>query len=92
MISQKKLDEKVKILKALKREYEDLETQIKNLEEELKSEMLSRGVTELKGEDWIITWTTIQSNRFNQSAFRSVHPDLFESFKSITESKRFLVK
>lgn len=92
MISQKKLDEKVKRLKALKRDHEDLETQIKNLEDELKSEMLDRGVSELKGEDWIVTWTTIQSNRFDQSAFRVVHPDLFESFKSITESKRFSVK
>lgn len=91
MYNSDELTDKVHLLKKLKRDAEDLESQIKNLENELKSEMEEKGVSELTGEDWKITWNYVNSNRFDQSAFKTIHPDLFESFKVATSSRRFLL-
>lgn len=92
MCSKKKLDEKVKKLKELIRKSEDLDIQIDNLKNELKEEMTTRGVTELKGDDWVVTWNTVSSNRLDQTLLKSCHPEIYESCKVVTESKRFIVK
>lgn len=92
MCSKKKLDEKVHLLKELMRQSDDLNTRIENLKNELKEEMTTRGVSELKGEDWIVDWSTVSSNRFDQTAFKLAHPELYEKFKKLSESRRFTVK
>lgn len=92
MMNIEELTEKVRLFKQLDREASDLNTRIENIKNELKEEMTARGVDELKGEDWVITWKTVESKRLDQSLFKSAHPDIFEKFTSISESKRFTVK
>lgn len=38
------------------------------------------------------TWKTQSTRRFNQSAFSAAHPDLFEQFRTTTESRVFRLK
>lgn len=92
MMNNVELTEKVRLLKQLDRKMSDLETRIENLKNELKEEMTSRGVDELKGEDWVITWKSVSSKRFDQSAFKALNPTMYEDYSKITESKRFVVK
>lgn len=92
MFSQKKLTERVHKLKELERQEQDLHTQIENLKNEIKREMENRGVDQLIGEDWQVSWTQVTTNRFNQSAFKKEHPHLFESFVAPSFSRRFTVK
>lgn len=91
MYTQKQLDEMVHKLKKLKRDAEDLATEISNIENALKEEMNERCEYNLSGDDWKITWNMVSSNRFNQSNFKSAHPDLYEQFKTLSESRRFVV-
>lgn len=91
-MTNKKLNEKVLMLKELEQQEADITAQIESLKDELKKEMTSREVNELTGDDWKITWNTIQSNRFDQSAFKSAHPELFKEFTILSESKRFILR
>lgn len=92
MTSKKKLTEKVHRLRELENQISILETEAENIKDELKSIMMKEGVDELTGDDWKVTWKKVLSSRFDQSNFKASHPDLFESFKVISESRRFNVK
>lgn len=92
MYTLEELNEKALRLKELKRKAEDLATTIENLEKELKAEMTERGTDELIGDDWKITWSRITSNRFNQSEFKAAHPNIYEEFMRVSESRRFTIK
>lgn len=91
MYKQKVLDSKVKELRKLRSQRDSLDEQIKAIEEDLKNHMTQAGVYELNGEDWKITWNLVSSNRFSHSNFKKAHPDLYEEFTSLSESRRFLL-
>lgn len=92
MCTMNKLTEKVHTLRQLESEVVAMNSRIEALKNEIKEELNRRGVSELVGDDWKVTWNSYSSSRFDQSAFRKAHPDLYESFKVISESKRFTVK
>ena len=54
--------------------------------------MDKRGVTELVGDDWKITWNFYGSSRFDQRGFKDDHPDLYEAYRHEYEARRFSVK
>lgn len=92
MCNNKKLAEKVHLLKQLEREQEGLEAKINNLKNEIKEELTKRGVNELEGEDWKVTWNPYTTTRFDQSKFKTAYPDLYEQFKISSESRKFVTK
>lgn len=81
----------VRELKRLRREREDLDNQIKSLEEEIKGIMDKTKTYEFSGDDWKVTWNMVSSTRFNQSLFKENNPDLFSKYQSVSESRRFLL-
>ena len=91
MYTPEELNAKVHTLRELKRQAEELSTQIKNIENELKAEMDARKEYELVGDDWKITWNMVGSNRFSQSEFKEAYPALFKEFTKLSESRRFLL-
>lgn len=92
MYNMEELTEKVHQLKELERQKDDIETKISILKEYIQEIMTAEGVTELVGDDWKVTWSTVESRRFDQSGFKASHPDLFEEFRVLSESRRFTVK
>ena len=91
MYTMKELNKKVHELKELKMTVEHLNEKIKDIENDIKAEMTERNEYELHGSDWKITWKEVSTNRFNQSNFKSAHPDLFEQFLVESSSRRFLL-
>lgn len=92
MNNMNKLTKKIHRIKELERMIEELSTESENLKNDVKSIMTEQKVDELSGDDWKVTWKMVSSNRFNQSVFKEAHPDLYESFKTLSESRRFIVK
>lgn len=92
MYNLEELTEKVHRLKELMRQAEDINTTIDNIKNDIKAHMEKNDLTELVGEDWKVTWKSIDSMRFDQKSFSSKHPELFESFKVSSSSRRFDVK
>ena len=57
----------------------------------IKAEMLDRNAEELQAGRFIIRWTSVVSNRFDSSAFKKVHGELYKAFCKATSSRRFSI-
>ena len=55
------------------------------------AKMLERNTEELTAGRFIIRWTSVVSNRFDSSAFKKVHGDLYKAFCKATSSRRFTI-
>ena len=61
------------------------------IKDSIKAEMQERNVEELAAGKYIIRWTSVISNRFDSTAFKKVHADLYKAFCKTTESRRFSI-
>lgn len=57
----------------------------------IKAEMLDRNTEELQAGRFIIRWAPVISNRFDSSAFKKVHGELYKAFCKATSSRRFSI-
>ena len=70
---------------------EEAKAEIEALRDSLKQEMLERGTEELECGQYILRYQTIVTNRFDNSAFKKLMPDVYKSFIRQSTSKRFTV-
>ena len=61
------------------------------IRDSIKEEMQRREATELVAGKFIVRWTSVTSNRFDSSAFKKIHGDLYKAFCKAVESRRFSV-
>ena len=61
------------------------------IRETIKAEMMERDTEELIAGQYIIRWTSVLSNRFDSTAFKKEHADLYKSFTKQVASKRFSI-
>ena len=61
------------------------------IKDTLKQELLERNTEELVAGKFILRWTSVTSNRFDSSAFKKVHGELYKAFCKAVESRRFSV-
>lgn len=59
------------------------------LEAEIKEYMIANALTELVGNEHKATYTEIISNRFDSTAFKRDHADLYEAYKKQSSTMRF---
>ncbi|HAH9630908.1 TPA: endonuclease [Escherichia coli] len=78
-------------LRYMKSRRKSLEEEIAISEEKLKMYMQEHSVLTLDGKP-LCTWKSQISNRFDQKLFQSVHPELFEKFKTTTTQRVFRMK
>ena len=57
----------------------------------IKTEMQNRNTEELQAGRFIIRWTSVVSNRFDSSAFKRVHGELYKAFCKAVQSRRFTI-
>jgi len=82
---------KVRSLKELEALISEAQAELDGIKDELKSEMQSRNTEELDVDVFKIRYKTVKSNRFDTTAFKSTHKDLYEQYIKQTESRRFTV-
>lgn len=70
---------------------EDAKAEIEAIRDSLKQEMLTRGTEELECGQYILRYQTIVTNRFDNSSFKKLMPDVYKSFIRQSTSKRFTV-
>lgn len=85
------LTSKVKELKELKMMAEELAAEITAIEDSIKAEMTARETDELITGEYKIRWKKVVSNRFDTTAFKKTHADLYEQYTKTTETRRFTV-
>lgn len=83
------LNSKARDYFALLEMIEELQAQAEAIKDEIKSVMVDRGVEELEGTGWRATWHNTITNRFDSSAFKKAHADLYTAFCKPTNGTRF---
>lgn len=61
------------------------------IRDSIKAEMMERNTEELEAGAFIIRWTSVLSNRFDTTAFKKAHGDLYKAFTKQSASRRFTV-
>jgi predicted phage-related endonuclease len=70
---------------------EEAKAEADAIKDELKQLMLNRGVEELEAGEHIIRYTSVISNRFDTTAFKKAHNEIYMAFTKQTTSRRFSI-
>lgn len=90
-MSANELTNKVRELKELKAMAEELAAEITSIEDAIKAEMTAKGTDEMVVDVFKIRWTRVTSSRFDTTAFKKTHADLYAQYTKQTESRRFSI-
>ncbi len=90
-MSRNELITKIEQLKEWEAILEEAQNEVESLRDCIKAQMLEEDTEELEVGAYIIRWTSILSNRFDSTAFKKEHADLYKSFTKQVSSKRFTI-
>ena len=90
-MSANEMTAKVRELKELKAMIDELSAEAATIEDEIKAEMTARNVNEMAVDVFKIRYTTVNGTRFDSSAFKKVHGDLYAQYSKQTTSRRFSI-
>ena len=90
-MGERALENRVKKLKALEEQKKELDAQISELQEEIKSDMEAKGTEEMQVGIFIIRFTSVLSNRFDTKGFKEKYADLYKEYTKQVASRRFTI-
>lgn len=90
-MSKNELTEKVRQLKELKAFADEVAAEITTIEDELKAEMNAQGVEEMMVDVFKLRYKTVTSSRFDTSAFKATHGELYAQYTKPTVFRRFTI-
>jgi len=64
---------------------------MESAKDELKAEMTARGVEEMTVSCFKLRYKEVKSSRFDSTAFKKTHADLYAQYSKETVSKRFSI-
>lgn len=91
ILSQSELTGKVRELKELKLMAAELEAEITTLEDAIKAEMTAQQTNELIVDVFKVRWTPVFSRRFDSTAFKATHAELYAQYSKPVETRRFSI-
>ena len=90
-MSKNEMTSKVRELKELKALQDELNAEIAAIEDEIKAEMTALNVEEMTVDVYKVRYKTVTSSRFDSTAFKATHADLYKQYTKQTTSRRFSV-
>lgn len=84
-MTERQIENRVKKLREIESQRKALEEKEKALKEEIKKDMESKGLEEIRTKNFII------SNTLDSKALRATFPDICEQFTKQSASKRFTI-
>jgi predicted phage-related endonuclease len=78
-------------LKELMNMKEELEAEITAAQDAIKAEMTARDTDEMTVGVFKVRWTKVISNRFDTTAFKKAHEDIYGLFTKAAETRRFSI-
>jgi predicted phage-related endonuclease len=82
---------KVRELKELKCMAEELAAEISTIEDALKAHMDTQGVDEMTVDVFKVRYKPVISSRFDSTAFKKTHAELYGQYTKQTTTRRFSV-
>lgn len=90
-MSRNELIAKIEMLNEWEAVVEEAKAEAEAIRDSIKAEMMERDTEELEAGAYIIRWTSILSNRFDTTAFKKAHGDLYKEFTKQSASRRFTI-
>lgn len=90
-MGERAIENRIKKLKALEEQKKELEAQISNLQEEIKKDMETKGIEEMKIGIFIIRFTSVLSSCFDTKRFKEQYGDLYDQYVKQVASRRFTI-
>ena len=90
-MSKNEIIAKIEQLKEWEAILEEAQNEVEALRDSIKQQMLEEGTEELAVGTYIVRWTSVLSNRFDSTAFKKEHAELYKSFTKQVASKRFTI-
>ena len=90
-MSQNEIVSKIEQLKEWEAILEEAQAEVETLKDAIKKEMLAKETEELIAGAYIIRWTSVLSTRFDSTAFKREHAELYKEFTKQVSSKRFSI-
>lgn len=88
-MSMNELNEKARNYFTLQEMIAELTAEAEAIKDDLKAYMVEQSTEELNGIGWRATWHNTTTNRFDSSAFKKAHGDLYASFCKPVTGTRF---
>lgn len=85
------ISEKIRALKEWEEVIAEAQAEAEAIKDSIKAEMSARQVEELEADTFIVRWTSVLSNRFDTTAFKKEHNDLYKQFTKQVTSRRFSI-
>ena len=82
---------KVEYLQELEGFMDEIRVEADSIRDSIKIEMMEQGVEEMEAGKYIISYTSVLSNRFDTTAFKKIYGDLYKAYTKQTASKRFSI-
>ena len=90
-MSKNELVAKIEALNEWEALMEEARAEAEAIRDSIKAEMLEREVEELTAGAYIIRWTSVLSNRFDTTGFKTVSGDLYKAYTKQTNRRRFSI-
>jgi predicted phage-related endonuclease len=81
----------VRNLKELMQMKDELEAEITAAQDTIKAEMTARDADELRVDVFKVTWKAVTSSRFDTTAFKTAHKDVYDLFAKPVTTRRFCI-
>jgi len=90
-MSNTELNIKLRELKELKIMQDELQNEIDSLQDEIKSYMTAAQIDTLNVDVFKVTYKEVTSSRFDSTAFKKTHTELYNQYLKQTVTKRFVL-
>ena len=90
-MSRNEINAKIEALTEWEAVIEEAKAEAEAIRDCIKAEMMERNIEELEAGQYIVRWTSILSNRFDTTAFKREHGDLYQAFTKQSASRRFTI-
>lgn len=70
---------------------EEAKAEAEALRDSIKAEMLEQNTEELEAGAYIVRWTSVLSQRFDTTAFKKSHGEMYQEYTKQVSSRRFSI-
>ena len=85
------METKIKKMQEWEQLAADAKAEAEALRDEIKAEMLNQKTEEMTAGKFIVRWTSVLSNRFDTTAFKKEHGEMYKMYTKQTSSRRFSI-
>lgn len=90
-MSKNELVAKIEALNEWEAVIEEAKAEAEAIRDSIKAEMMERDTEEMTAGKYIVRWTSVLSNRFDTTAFKKAHGELYKEYTKQSASRCFSI-